>query len=130
MPHIKSVSGGTVSDRSAPSDQIIKSSKKEFSAVDALGRTITLRKPSAWEQFKLAGYMSAKDAMNQALAFQWAMMQYVVRIGEDTDVFFTNERELKAVIDTLGEEGMETVQSIFMDNFIPTAGEGKAELKK
>ena len=130
MAHIKSVSAGAVSDRIAPSEQIVKSSKKEFTGVDALGRTITLRKPSAWEQFKLAGYMSAKDAMNQALAFQWAMMQYVVRIGEDFDVFFTNERELKAIIDTLGEEGMEAVQSIFMDNFIPTAEEGNSELKK
>lgn len=113
-----------------PSEHVVKSSLKEFSACDANGRLIVLRKPSTWEQFKLAGIMSPKDALNQALIFQWSMMQHVKQIGDDTDVFFTNERELKAIVDSLGDEGMETVQRIFMDHFLPNVEDRRENSKK
>jgi len=58
------------------------------------------------------------------------MIQHVKQIGEDTDVFFTNDRELKAIVDSLGEEGMETVEELYVTHFMKTGEDTRAEIKK
>lgn len=123
---IKSVSGGAAK----PSEQIVSSAQKEVFAFDSLGRKIVMRKPSAWERFNLPSRMPAQLALNPYTVMQWQMMQHIAQIGDDNDVFFSNERELKAIVDSLGDEGLETVELLFMENFMPNMAEVSEAVKK
>jgi hypothetical protein len=125
---IKSVSGGAAPAAPA-SEQVVRSGQKEFSATDAAGRVITLRKPSTWEKFELPRILGA-ESVNPGWQFQALMLLHVKRIGEDTDVFFRTEREMRAIVDTLGDEGMETVEQLFIENFMPKAEDTAAAVKK
>jgi len=124
---IKAASGGALAPTAA--EQAVKAGRPEFSAVDATGRVITLRKPTTWEKFELPRRLGG-DSVNPGWLFQARMIQHVKQIGEDTDVFFTNDRELKAIVDSLGEEGMETVEELYVTHFMKTGEDTRAEIKK
>lgn len=123
---LKSVSAGA--PPAPASEQVVKSSQQEFSTVDAQGRLIVLRKPSTWEKFELPRLLGA-DSINPGWMFQAQMIQHVKRIGDDDDVFFRSERELKAIVETLGDDGIEAVEALFINHFMPKAGD-VAEIKK
>jgi hypothetical protein len=125
---IKSVSAGAAPAASA-SEQVVKAGQKEFSATDARGRLIVLRKPTTWEKFELAKMLGA-DSINPGWMFQVQMLQHVKQIGDDTDVFFKTERELKAIVDTLGDDGMETVEALYIEHYMPKPEDTKAAVKK
>jgi murein endopeptidase len=125
---LKAVSAGAAPAAST-AEQVLRSSKQEFSDTDALGRLIKLRKPSTWERFELPRILGG-DSINPGWQFQAQMLLHVKQIGEDTDVFFRNEREMKAIVEQLGDEGMETVEMLFIEHFMPKAEETAAEIKK
>jgi hypothetical protein len=112
----------------SPSEQAVRAGRPEFSDTDALGRLIVLRKPTTWEKFELPRILGA-SSINPGWIFQAQMILHVKRIGEDTDVFFTTERELKAIVESLGDEGMETVEKLFIENFMQTGEAAKDEIK-
>lgn len=128
MSKIKTVSGGAAPAASA-SEQVIRAAQKEFSAKDASGRTIMLRKPSTWEKFELPRILGG-DSINPGWQFQALMLLHVKQIGEDTDVFFRSEREMKAIVNTLGDEGMKVVEDLYIANFMTAGASAKEEIKK
>jgi hypothetical protein len=122
---VKSVKSGAAS----PSGQVIASQQQEFSATDAKGRLIVLRRPSTWEKFQLPRVLGA-DSLNPGWMFQAQMIQHVKQIGDDTDVFFRSERDIKAIVETLGDDGLETVEQLFIEHFMPKAEDRNAAAKK
>ena len=125
---IKRVSGGAAPAASA-SDQILKGSQKAISDTDSLGRTIVLRKPTTWEKFELPRVLG-EDSINPGWQFQALMILHVKQIGDDTDVFFRSERELKAIVNQLGDEGMATVERLYIDHFMKNSSETVGDIKK
>lgn len=122
---IKSVSGGNVPSASA---EAIKLGRPEFSGYDANGRLIVLRKPTTWQKFELPRILGAAS-INPGWMFQAQMMLHVKQIGDDADIFFTTERELKNIVETLGDDGMDTVEELFMEHYMKTGEDAKAEIK-
>lgn len=124
---IKNLQSGEVK-AVTPTEQIALSSAKETTGVDSRGRTIILRKPSTWQKFELPRILGA-DSINPGWQFQALMLLHVVRIDDDDDVFFTTIREMKGVVDKLGDEGMEEVERLYIEHFMPKGG-ANDELKK
>ena len=115
----------------APSatEQAIKSGRKEASATDSLGRLIVLRQPTIWEAFQLSKIIGA-DATNAAYSFEVRMLQHIKVLGDDDDVFFTNERQMKALVESLGYEGYNAAQKLYMEEFLPTQSMDVKSLKE
>lgn len=111
-----------------PSEMAVASGRKEVEGVDARGRRIVLRQPTIWEAFQLSKILGA-DAMNPAYAFDARMLQHVKVLGEDDDVFFRNEKEMKALVESLDYDGYETVQSLFIEHFMKAGKDAKDEIK-
>lgn len=125
-PKVKRVSAGQAP--ASASEQAVKAGRPEFSATDALGRLIVLRKPTTWEKFNLPRILGA-ESLNPGWTFQAQMILHVKQIGDDADVFFTSERELKGIVEALGDEVMEAVEQLFINHFMKSGEAAKDEIK-
>ena len=103
--------------------------KNEVMEQDSLGRNITLKKPTPFQKFDLARILG-DNATNQAYYGQCFILMHVVKIDED-DCFFETASEMKALIQQLGDEGMEKSTEMFVKHFNkePSAG-AKEQVKK
>lgn len=107
----------------------LDASKNTVSAPDARGREIVMRKPTCLQKFELAKILG-HDALNTAWYMQCMMLLHISSIDGDP-AFFGKESELKALVQTLDDDGIETATKLYMDNFSPKPFEEvKGEIKK
>lgn len=107
----------------------LDASKNTFQDTDAKGRIIVLRKPTCLQKFELTKILG-EDSMNQLWHLQCMMLLHVVSIDGDP-AFFGKESELKALVNTLDDDGMATVEKLFQEHFMPKSLlEAKDEVKK
>lgn len=110
-----------------PSEQIIKASAKEVVVDDALGRKITLRKPSPLSNLDFAKAAGSSE-LNMLYLAEVAHLKFVSAIDGDPVLTPATEGQLRALYQRLGEEGNEAAQRGVAASFIQTA-EPEAELK-
>jgi hypothetical protein len=106
----------TVSE--SPSEQVTKAASAiEHCKPDARGRRIGVVKPSALARYRLLKMLGAENAGNQHV-LGYAMLASCVREIDGQQVFAPNsEREIEALIDRLGDEGLAAIGQCMAEKF-------------
>lgn len=92
-----------------PSETVVKASNKSVTVVDALGRSITVRKITPLLRMKFAEVVGAEAARNQVYIGTAALAVCVTEIDGEKIAFPSTKRELEAIIQRLDEEGVDAV---------------------
>jgi len=110
--------------------ELIKRAEKTHEIIDDLGRIITLRKPGMLAQYRFVE-MLGRSADSESFMNMTMPLRYVIGIDDDDKVACGTRRELDALIQRLGEEGVTAVMKGVNEQFAPaSAEEEKSELKK
>lgn len=113
-----------------PSQELIKKAATEVAVVDAIGRTIKLKKPGVLAQFRLVEALG-ETAKNQVYAAMVLPLIYVVAIDDMPIYQPTRKSEIEALIQQLDEHGVNAVMEAVQKNFgAADPDSDKAELKK
>lgn len=108
-------------------DHIKKVIKTEI-VTDELGRKISIRKPPMLTQYRVIEMLGTNSEMYASMCMPLA---YITGIDDDNTVGFTTKREMEALIQRLGDEGVQAVMAGVGEHFPSrTPEETKAELKK
>lgn len=73
---------------------------------DDLGRQITIKRPNAVQRMRIIDAIGGQSASNQAYLGQVMLAVAVVRIDEDDVPFPRTKREIEALVERLGDEGL------------------------
>lgn len=90
-----------------PTEQLVREAKREAEVQDAKGRRLKLVKPSPLIQFKLVKMVGGEAAANQVYMAMVMPLIFVQQIDDALVPTPQTERELEALIERLGEEGIE-----------------------
>lgn len=104
----------------SPSAQIVRAAAKSVDVTDALGRVISLRKPSPLANLdfaKAAGSGNGGEA-NQVYLAEVYHLKFVAAIDGIPVVTPGSEGELRALYAQLGDEGNEAAQRGVYENFM------------
>ncbi len=110
-----------------PSEQIIKAAAKEAVVDDALGRKITLRKPSPLANLDFAKAAGGSE-LNMLYLAEVAHLKFVCAIDGDPVPTPASEAQLRALYQRLGDEGNEAAQRGVAATFLNVAT-SESELK-
>lgn len=106
----------------SPSAQIVRAAAKSVDVTDALGRVISLRKPSPLANLdfaKAAGSGSGNGGeANQVYLAEVYHLKFVAAIDGNPVVTPGSEGELRALYAQLGDEGNEAAQRGVYENFM------------
>jgi hypothetical protein len=120
---------GDVTVTLKPSEQIVKAAAKEVKVTDALGRVITLKKPSILANLSFSK-AAGDDKINILYLSEISHLKYVTAIDDDVIITPSSEGELKALLLRLDYEGSEAALAGVAEHFMPKSPESKdAELK-
>jgi hypothetical protein len=110
---------------------MVKKADESFTETDSLGRVITLRKPGMLAQYRFVE-MLGKSADSESYMGMTMPLRFVSAIDDDDKIPCGTKRELEALIQRLGEEGVEAVMRGVGKHFqsTATAEEDKTEIKK
>lgn len=92
-----------------PSEQLVKEAKREATVTDARGRKIRLVRPGPLAQFNLVKLVGGAAASNQVYMGMILPLIFVQGIDEVLVSMPQTERELEALIERLGEDGITAV---------------------
>lgn len=113
-----------------PSEQAINETKNEyFSEVDSKGRKLTVREPGMLAQYRLVG-MLGKAADSETYLNMCMPLIYLHSIDEDDNITVNTQREMEALIQRLGGEGIETLMKLVQENFSEASKQDASEIKK
>lgn len=107
----------TINADDAPSIQVVKEAKREATITDARGRSIKLVRPGPLAQFKLVKLVGGETALNQVYMGMVMPLIFVQLIDGDVAPMPQTERELEALIERLGEDGIEAVMKGVVEHF-------------
>jgi hypothetical protein len=92
-----------------PADEILRSANKLLTTTDEVGRVLIVRRPTALDTlrlFKAAGPVLAENEPWLAIA----TMAYAVQSIDDVPVPSpTSEKQIEAVVQQLGDQGLEAI---------------------
>lgn len=94
-----------------PSQEIIANVVKACHVVDGMGRKIHLRKPGVLAQYRLVEMLGDHAASNDRYMGMVAPLMYISQIDDDDAITITTKTELEALIQRLGEEGLDAVMA-------------------
>jgi hypothetical protein len=113
-----------------PSQHAVEKAAKTVQVVDSRGRKITLKKPNVLAQYDLIEALgeTAKNDVYVAMALP---LIYVTHIDGDPDNVPTTKLQVRALIQRLGEDGVNAVMAGVQEHFGGANVEGdKAAIKK
>ncbi|MDB6104042.1 MAG: hypothetical protein JWO52_4041 [Gammaproteobacteria bacterium] len=114
-----------------PSQQAVAAASETHTVTDSKGRRIVLKKPGVLKQFRLVEALG-EVAENRVYMRMALPLLYVTDIDGEAVVSIMKKSELEALIQRLGDEGLETVMKA-MDEHYGTMSDpeaDKAALKK
>ncbi len=97
--------------------QAIEASKASTHVIDAAGRSITLARPSVLAQFRLVETVGGNAAGNQVYMGMVLPLIFVSAIDGDPVRLPATKLELEALIQRLGDAGIEAVQQGVVQHF-------------
>jgi hypothetical protein len=112
-----------------PSQQVVKAALKDVTVVDALGRSIRLKKPSPLANLDFKRALGANHE-NVLYLVEVMPLAYVVSLDGEVVVTPSTDTELRALYQRLGDEGNDAIRPAVFENFIQADQVAKeAELK-
>jgi len=90
---------------STPSERIVEEANRTYSVNDARGRAIEFCRPDTSRQRRLLKAISNDSANKQQLFGMYLVAVSVVSIDGDAVSFPTNELQVDALVDRIGDEG-------------------------
>jgi hypothetical protein len=99
-----------------PSEEVIAKAVAETSVTDSLGRKITLKKPGVLAQYRLIEALG-DTAKNEVYMAMTLPLIFVTAIDGDTVLQPNTKREVEALIQRLGEEGVNAVVTAVQETF-------------
>jgi hypothetical protein len=113
-----------------PSEEVVAKAAATAQVKDSRGRTITLRRPGVLAQFDLIEALGETSKNEVYLAMTLPLI-YVAEIDGIAITALVNKPQVRALIQHLGEEGVNTVMVAVRENFGGANGDGeKAAIKK
>jgi len=109
-----------------PSEQVVEDSNKTYAVTDTKGRVITMKKPGILDQFDLVEVLG-DTAANDVYRLMCIPILYVVAIDGDPVEKVGSNREMRALIQRIGEEGFQAIQHGIATHFRKTAKPGGEE---
>ncbi|GGY07106.1 hypothetical protein [Paludibacterium paludis] len=106
----------------APAASLQARLDRTVEVTDALGRTLTLKKPGVLDQLHLIETLGA-TAKNDMYLNIVVPILYVVAIDGDTVYKPASKRELEAIVQRLDEDGLQAVAKGVEEHFAAPAGE-------
>jgi hypothetical protein len=119
-------------DQSAqtPSAHAVAKAATTFVVVDAAGRKITLKKPDVLVQYDLIEALE-ETAKNEVYIAMVLPLLYITQIDGEHELPLTNKLRIRAMIQRLGEDGINTVMRGVQEHFGGASVDGdKAAIKK
>jgi hypothetical protein len=107
----------TLQDSASPSEKLVSRAAKSFDVTDALGRTITLRKPDPLAKLDFTKAAGGRE-VNQLYLAEVAHLQFIAAIDGDAVATPASDGELRALYARLGDEGNEAAQIGVYKNFV------------
>lgn len=99
-----------------PSAQVVAQARAEVSVKDDRGREIVLRKPGVLAQYRLIEAIG-ESASNRVYLAMVMPLNYVASIDGDSVDILTTKRQIEALIQRLGDEGVDAVIAGVNANF-------------
>ena len=101
----------------SPSEALIQDAEKQVTVKDAGGRNIALSEPGVLSQFRLIEAVGAETAKNDTYMAMVLPLIYVTEIDGDPIAFPTSKIKLEALIQRLGNNGVNAVMIGVQSNF-------------
>ena len=117
----------TLTEDAAPADRLVRAAASPIEITDALGRKISLRKPTPPANLDFAK-AAGSAGLNQVYLAEVLHLKFVFKIDDDVCAVPASDCELRALYQRLGDEGNEAVQLAVFENFMPT-GALEGEIK-
>lgn len=110
-----------------PSEQAIAAASKTVTVTDPRGRKITIMKPNVLRQFDLIE-MLEETAKNEVYVSMVLPLIYITEIDGVPVLPMSNKIQIRALIQQLGEDGINCVMTSVQQNFgkKPAGGETEA----
>jgi hypothetical protein len=123
--------GATVKIETTPSEQIVRAAAKTFDVQDALGRTITLKKPSPLANLDFAKAAGSGNGgeVNQVYLAEVFHLKFVAALDGTPIATPGTEGELRALYSRLGDEGNEAAQAGAYEHFMQGVATSEGALK-
>ncbi len=113
----------------SPAARLVAAASQPVEVVDALGRTITLKKPAPLARLDFAKAAGGAE-INQLYLAEVMHLPYVAAIDGAIVVTPASEGELRALYARLGDDGNEAAQLGVLEHFSPKPrAEAETELK-
>jgi hypothetical protein len=103
-----------------PSESIVKAAQQPGTATDANGRRIGIRKLQALDRLKMFEVIGAENSRNEQYLGIAALAFSVASIDGEPVNRPASKPQLEALIQRLGDEGMEAVGQAVYETFAPS----------
>ena len=108
-----------------PSQTIVKAANQLQTKTDAGGRTIGIRRMQALDRLKMFEVVGAENAKNEAYLGYAALAFHVCSIDGEAVSRPSNKIQLEALIQRLGDDGLNAVGEAVEEMFAPKADEAE-----
>lgn len=116
-----------MNDVKTPSQAIVEDANRTYTVTDATGRVIEFKRLGMSGHRRLLKAISNDSANKLQLFAMYVTAAAVVSINGDPVSFPTNELQLDALIDRLGDDGYTALVKAVQDNFGAQTSEGLSE---
>ena len=116
-----------VNDVKTPSQAIVEDANRTYTVTDAAGRVVEFKRLGMSGHRRLLKAISNESANKLQLFAMYVTAAAVVSINGDPITFPTNELQLDALIDRLGDDGYVALQRGVTENFGVQTAEGLGE---
>jgi hypothetical protein len=106
-----------------PSKRIISDANKAVAATDATGRLIGVRKMLPLDRMRMFEVVGSENAKNEPYLGYAALAFHVSSIDGDAVAQPATKRQLEALIQRLGDDGLNAVGKLLEEQFSPEASE-------
>ena len=112
----------------SPSEQIVKAANPAITITDSLGRSIVINRPKPLDNLDFSK-AAGGDKLNLLYLAEVAHLKFVREIDGDRVSTPSNELQLRALYQLLGDEGNAAVQAAVAEHYFSKGAEADAELK-
>jgi hypothetical protein len=102
-----------------PSASIVKAAAQTISVTDSNGRAIKLRKITPLERMRLFEIVGPENVKNEAYFGYAVLAAHVCEIDGDPVPHISSKATLEAVVQRLGDEGLQATSKGVAKNFLP-----------
>jgi|SRR5579863_822509 len=112
-----------------PSQEVVAKAAETLKVTDGRSRVITLKKPGVLAQYRLIATLGAL-AENRTYVNMVMPLIFVAAIDDDDAIALGKMSEVEALIQRLGEDGIDTVMTAIKDHFGATDPEADRQALK